>query len=96
MNKSILKDEIEIKKIKEEKLIEESNKKLCDDLFSSNPHVIDNSSSISIIKIGKGKFISLVNKKLKPVINDENSSILSKKENSCYDLNDFDLDYDST
>jgi len=94
MNKSILKNENEIKKIKEQKLIEESDKNLCKELFSNNQHVIDNSSSISIIKIGKDKFISVVNKKIQPVINVETNTTPAKKENRCYDLNDFDYDYD--
>ena len=94
MNESILKNENEITKIKEQKLIEESDKNLCKELFSNNPHVIDNSSSISIIKIGKDKFISVVNKKLQPVINLETNTTPAKKENSCYDLNDYDYDCD--
>ena len=96
MNKSLLKDENEIKKIKEQKLIEESDKNLCKDLFSNNPHVIDidNSSNISIIKIGKDKFISVVNKKITPVTNIESNVKLNKKVSRCYDLNDFDYDCD--
>lgn len=94
MNNFMLKNEDETKKIKEQKLIEESEKKICEDLFSNNSHVIDNSSSISVIKIGKDKFISLVNKKLKPVINVETNVSQNKKQNTCYDLNDFDLEYE--
>jgi hypothetical protein len=94
MNNSILKNENEIKKNKEQKLIEESDNNLCKDLFSNNPHVIDNSSGISIIKIGKDKFISVVNKKLTPVINIETNVNINKKHSRCYDLNDFDCDCD--
>ena len=54
MNQSIKKNENEIKKLKEQKLVEESDIKLSKDLFSNNPHVID-TSSVNIIKLGKNK-----------------------------------------
>ncbi len=83
MDIPVLKNENETKKIKEQKLVEESEIKL------SNSN--DNSTSISIIKIGKNKFISVNNKKITPVINAEKPKS-PKKENKCYDLNDFDYD----
>ena len=92
MNNSILNNENHIKKIKEQKLIEESDKKICEDLFSNNQHATHNSSNVSIIKIGKDKFISVVNKKIKPVINIESNVKLNKNVSRCYDLNDFDYD----
>ena len=88
MNNSILNNENHIKKI------EESHKKICDDLLSNNQHATYNSSNVSIIKIGKDKFISVVNKKIKPVINIESNVKLNKNVSRCYDLNDFDYDDD--
>lgn len=51
------------------------------------------SSSISITKIDKNKFVSVTSKRLQPVINVKNE-YSNKKENKCYDLNDYDYDYD--
>jgi len=82
----------EIKKINEKKLVEESDNKLMECLFSSNPHTIDKSSNINIIKIDKNKFVSVIEKKeiqiktipVKQIIND----------NKNYDLNDYDYDFE--
>jgi hypothetical protein len=79
-------------KIKEQKLIEESDNKLTESLFSTNPHTIDKSSSINVVKIGKNKFVSVIEKKdiqvktipVKQIIND----------NKHYDLNDYDYDFE--
>ena len=53
MSQSINQSKNEIKKIKEQMLVEESDNKLTKDLFSNNPHLIDKSSSVSIIKLDK-------------------------------------------
>lgn len=88
--------ENEIKKIKEQRLVEESDNKLTQDLFSNNPHIIDKTSSVSIIKLDKNKFASVI----KPVIVEEKNikSIpvkpVTKIKNKCFDLNDYDYDYD--
>jgi hypothetical protein len=82
----------EIKKTNERKQVEKSDNKLTESLFSNNPHVIDNSPSIKIEKLGKNKFISIINeKKIKPVIK---PIISEKKKITGYDLNDFDYDCD--
>lgn len=93
----------ETTKIKEQKLIEESDNKLTESLFSNNPHTIDKpsaidkpSSNINVIKIGKNRFASVI----KPVIIEEkNEKILqvkpvTKKINKHYDLNDYDYDFE--
>ena len=49
----------------------------------------DKSSNISIIKIGKDKFISIFNKNPKSEIKKIKHEI---KENKTYDLNDYDYD----
>jgi|688.fasta_scaffold2090588_1 hypothetical protein len=97
MSQSIEQSENEIKKIKEQKLVEESDNKLTQDLFSNNPHVIDKSSNVNIIKLDKNKFASV----MKPVIVEEKNIVPVKKENQvtkiknkCFDLNDYDYDYD--
>jgi hypothetical protein len=97
MSQSIQQSENEIKKIKEQKLVEESDNKLTQDLFSNNPHVIDKSSNVNIIKLDKNKFASV----MKPVIVEEKNIVPVKKENQvtkiknkCFDLNDYDYDYD--
>ena len=97
MSQSIEQIENEIKKIKEQKLLEESDNKLTQDLFSNNPHVIDKSSNVNIIKLDKNKFASV----MKPVIVEEKNIVPIKKEtlvpkikNKCFDLNDYDYDYD--
>jgi hypothetical protein len=89
------KKENESKKIKEQKLIEESDNKICKDLFSNNPHVTDKLSGVSVVKIGKNKFVSVI----KPAVIEEkviptNLIKPEKKINKCYDLNDYDYDYD--
>lgn len=94
MNNSILNNENHIKKIKEQKLIEETDKKICDDLLSNNQHATHNSSNVSIIKIGKDKFISVVNKKIKPLTNIESNGKLNKNVSRCYDLNDYDDEFE--
>jgi hypothetical protein len=86
----------EIKKINDRKLVEESDNKLTECLFSKNPHIIDKSSTTNIIKIDKNKFASVIKPKiieekslkptsLKPVIN---------LKNKHYDLNDYDYDFE--
>ena len=86
----------EIKKIKEQKLVEDSDNKLTESLFSTNPHIIDKSQHINIIKIGKNKFASII----KPVIVEEKNEKyiqvkpLTKKINKHYDLNDYDYDFE--
>lgn len=93
----------ETTKIKEQKLVEESDNKLTESLFSNNPHTIDNpsaidkpSTNINIIKIGKNKFASII----KPVIIEQKNiktiqvKQSTKKINKCYDLNDYDYDFE--
>ena len=83
----------EIKKNYERRQVEKSDNKLTESLFSKNPHAIDNSSSINIVKLDKNKFVSVINeKKLKPVI----KSVITEKINKTigYDLNDYDYDCD--
>ena len=82
--------EKEINKIKEQKMVEESDNKLSEALFSNNPHFIDRTSSIDIKKIDKNKFITIINEKqIKPTIKPT-----IKLVNKCFDLNDYDYDYD--
>jgi hypothetical protein len=102
MNQSIKENENEIKRIKEQKLVEESDNKLSEDLFSNNPHVIDKTyainkqDSINIVKLGKNKFVSVI----KPIIIEEKTikpvtvKPVTKLKNKCYDLNDYDYDFD--
>jgi len=98
MNQSIKKTENEIKKIKEQRLVEESDNKLSEALFSNNPHVIDKSPSVNVIKIGKDKFVSVI----KPTIIEEKNEVSiqikhvkpAPVKNKCFDLNDYDYDYD--
>jgi hypothetical protein len=96
MSQSIEQSENEIKKIKEQKLVEESDNKLTQDLFSNNPHVIDKSSNINIIKLDKNKFVSVMKpakvekKNIVPVKEKD----VSKIKNKCFDLNDYDYDFD--
>ena len=85
MDKSIIKSENEIKKINERKLVEESDNKLSESLFSNNPYIIDKSTNINIVKIGKNKFVSV----MKPVKNEKN---IKPIKNKMYDLNGFILD----
>ena len=92
----------ETTKIKEQKLVEESDNKLTESLFSNNPHTIDKPSAIdkspniNIIKIGKNKFASII----KPVIIEQKNiktiqvKQSTKKINKCYDLNDYDYDFE--
>ena len=102
MNQSMKKNENEIKKIKEQRLVEESDNKLSEDLFSNNPYVIDKSykidksDSINIVKLGKNKFVSVI----KPIIIEEKTikpitvKPVTNLKNKCYDLNDYDYDFD--
>jgi len=96
MSQSTKQSENEIKKIKEQQLVEESDNKLTQDLFSNNPHVIDKSISVGIIKLDKNKFVSVI----KPVIIEEKNikpiyvKPVTKIKNKCFDLNDYDYDYD--
>lgn len=91
----------ERKKIKDQKLVEESDNRLTECLFSNNPHKIDKYSKINIVKIDKDKFISVINKKLnpkkimKPINNEIKKQIIDKKinDNDHYDLNDYGYDY---
>jgi hypothetical protein len=86
----------EIKKIKEQKLVEESDNKLTESLFSNNPHVTDKSSNVNVVKIGKNKFVSII----KPVIIEEKNvkpiqvKPVTKIINKHYDLNDYDYDFE--
>lgn len=89
----------ETKKIKEQKLVEESDNKLTESLFSNNSHTIDKitaidkSSNINVIKVGKNKFVSVI----KPVIIKEKTiqvQPVTKKINKNYDLNDYDYDFE--
>jgi hypothetical protein len=91
-------NEKEAKKINERRLVEESDNKLTQDLFSNNPHLIDRSSNINIIKLDKNRFVSV----MKPVIIEPKNikpiqlkpTTTTKSKNKCYDLNDYDYDYD--
>jgi hypothetical protein len=81
------------KEIKEQKLVEKSDNKLTETLFSNNPHVTDKSSNINVVKIGKNKFVSII----KSVIIDEKNvhvKHVTKIINKHYDLNDFDYDFE--
>ena len=85
----------EIKKIKEQKLVEESDNKLTESLFSNNPHTIDKSLNVNVVKIGKNKFASII----KPVIEEKNVKPIQVKPvtkiiNKHYDLNDYDYDFE--
>ena len=93
MSQSINQSKNEIKKIKEQMLVEESDNKLTKDLFSNNPHLIDKSSSVSIIKLDKNKFASVI----KPVIIEKTHiqvKPVTKIKNKNYDLNDYDYDFE--
>ena len=73
------------KEIKEQKLVEKSDNKLTETLFSNNPHVTDKSSNINVVKIGKNKFVSII----KSVIIDEKNvhvKHVTKIINKHYDL----------
>jgi len=91
----------ERKKIKDQKLVEESDNRLTECLFSNNPHKIEKSSNTSIVKIDKDKFISVINTKInqkkiiKPINNEIKKQIIEKKNNedNHYDLNDYSYDY---
>jgi hypothetical protein len=83
----------EIKKNYERRQVEKSDNKLTESLFSKNPHAIDNTASINIVKLDKNKFVSVINeKKIKPVI----KPVITEKINKTigYDLNDYDYDCD--
>ena len=96
----------ERKKINDQKLVEESDNRLTECLFSNNPHKIEKSYSTNIVKIDKDKFISVINKKInpkkimKPSNNETKKQIIEKRmdekkinENDHYDLNDYSYDY---
>ena len=96
----------ERKKINDQKLVEESDNRLTECLFSNNPHKIEKSYSTNIVKIDKDKFISVINKKInpkkimKPSNNETQKQIIEKRmdekkinENDHYDLNDYSYDY---
>lgn len=97
----------ERKKIEEQKLVEQSDNKLTECLFSNNPYLIERSSSVNIVKIDKNKFVSVTNKKInpkniiKPKNNETEKNIINDKKNkkkcelndSGYDLNDYGYDY---
>ena len=97
MSQTIEQSENEIKKIKERKLVEESDNKLTQDLFSNNPHLIDKSSNINIIKLDKNKFVSVMKSAIvekKNIVPVKKDKYVTKSKNKCYDLNDYDYDYD--
>ena len=50
----------EREKIRDQKLVEESDNRLTECLFSNDPHKIDKYSKINIVKIDKDKFISVI------------------------------------
>ena len=83
--------ENEIKKLKDRKLIKESDNKLTEYLFSDNPNTLDD--NISIIKLEKNKFVSVINKKIptKPIEPIKQTQEI--KIDKTYDLNDYDYDY---
>ena len=85
---------IDRKKIKEQKLVEESDNKLTECLFSDNPYTIEK-TNINIKKIGENKFISIVSKKLKPIVRPIVKPVVKPKNNedNHYDLNDYSYDY---
>jgi hypothetical protein len=94
----------ERKKIKDQKLVEESDNRLTECLFSNDPHKIDKYSKINIVKIDKDKFISVINKKINPKKimkpSESKKQIIEKRmdekkinENDHYDLNDYSYDY---
>jgi hypothetical protein len=94
----------EIKKIKDQKLVEESDNRLTECLFSNDPHKIDKYSKINIVKIDKDKFISVINKKINPKKilkpSESKKQIIEKRmdekkfdEHDHYDLNDYSYNY---
>ncbi len=89
----------ERKKIQDQKLVEESDNRLTECLFSNNPHKIEKYSNTNIVKIDKDKFISVINKKINPkkIIKPSESKkqIIEKKinEDDHYDLNDYSYNY---
>ena len=91
-NQTIKKSENEIKKIKEQRLVEESDNKLSESLFSNNPYRIDRPSSIGIVKLDKNKFVSVIKP---PIIKEKiiTPTIVKtdNKINRCYDLIGYDL-----
>ena len=91
-NQTIKKSENEIKKIKEQRLVEVSDKKLSESLFSNNPYTIDKTPNISIVKLDKNKFVSVIKP---PIIKEKiiTPTIVKtdNKINRCYDLIGYDL-----
>jgi len=89
----------ERKKIQDRKLVEESDNRLTECLFSNNPHKIEKYSNTNIVKIDKNKFISVINKKINPKkiikLSESKKQIIEKKinEDDHYDLNDYSYDY---
>ena len=92
LNQTIKKSENEIKKIKEQRLVEESDNKLSESLFSNNPYTIDKTPNISIVKLDKNKFVSVIKP---PIIKEKiiTPTIVKtdNKINRCYDLIGYDL-----
>ena len=91
-------------KIKDQKLVEESDNRLTECLFSNDPHKIDKYSKINIVKIDKDKFISVINKKINPKKimkpSESKKQIIEKRmdekkinEDDHYDLNDYSYNY---
>jgi hypothetical protein len=102
MDDCIIEDYMSInerKKIQDQKLVEESDNRLTECLFSNNPHKIDKYSKINIVKIDKDKFVSVINKKINPKKimkpSESKKQIIEKKinEDDHYDLNDYSYDY---
>jgi hypothetical protein len=89
----------ERKKIRDQKLVEESDNKLTECLFSNDPHKIEKSYSTNIVKIDKDKFISVINKKINPKKimkpSESKKQIIEKRmdEDDHYDLNDYSYNY---
>ena len=89
----------EREKIRDQKLVEESDNRLTECLFSNNPHKIEKSYSTNIVKIDKDKFISVINKKINPkkiMKPSESKKQIIKKiidEDDHYDLNDYSYNY---
>ena len=94
----------EREKIKDQKLVEESDNRLTECLFSNNPYKIEKSPNINIVKIDKDKFVSVINKKINPkkIMKppETKKQIIKKRmdekkidEDDHYDLNDYSYNY---
>jgi hypothetical protein len=96
MSQSIEQSENEIKKIKQQKLVEESDNKLTESLFSNNPHTTDKTSNINVVKIGKNKFASVIKPSIIEKKNIKTIQVkpLTKITNKNCNLNDYDYDFE--